>query len=140
VASQDQLGESVVRHIQRAHFIFLARLVDFQAAPVAAVLVLDGHLAALLRQVASIVQLPSSRTLSGRQGGQECATPAAQAGGHGLQISPASLVAFQAFRMAQNVPVETNHAQNQMHPFSTCFATSFHMHPLVCLHLFVVVW
>lgn len=48
--SQDQ-----VHDVQR-YITFLMRVADFHAAPVAAVLVLDGHLAALLRQAADVQQ------------------------------------------------------------------------------------
>ncbi len=48
--SQDQ-----VHDVQR-YIAFLLRVADFHAAPVAEVLVLDGHLAALLRQAADVQQ------------------------------------------------------------------------------------
>ncbi len=60
-ASQDEVQDD-----QRAYGAFLARLVDFQAAPVAAVLLLEGHLASLLREAASIVPQLSRRPGGGQ--------------------------------------------------------------------------
>lgn len=44
----------LVSTIQLCHGALLARLITFQAAPMAVVLAIDGHLAAVLRQAADV--------------------------------------------------------------------------------------